>query len=419
MTKDQFKIVTITAIGGALEFYDFTIYALFAPYISRHFFANTNQVIALVNTFAIFALGYLSRPLGGIIFGHCGDKYGRKSAFSLAIFMMATSTLFMGLLPGYQSIGIIAPILLMLFRLIQGFSVGGEIPGASIFIIEHVPKERRGLAIGLVFSCITLGNTMGALVGLGLTHWLSAEQMNAWGWRIPFIIGFILGIVSYVIRQKTFETPVFLAMKTEGGLYPTPFFELVKSSRKKIFNAFLLTASTSSIISFLLYVPTYFSTIININVSYAYLLNIIGFLCFAVMTAVFGYISDYVNRKKLLMTGAFLLIISCYPLFYGLTVFGGWFIWIFTLGFAVFGGMINGNYVVLITESFPANLRYSGVGLSYSLGVAVFGGLAPLIFTGLIHFFASAEAPAIYLSVAALLTFMAAITSSDLKEGRI
>ena len=409
MTKNQYKIVGLTAIGGALEFYDFTIYALFAPYISRHFFSNTNQLIGLINTFAVFALGYLARPLGGVVFGHLGDKFGRKFAFSWAIFIMATSTLFMGCLPTYQSIGMAAPVFLIGLRLIQGFSVGGEIPGAAVFTIEHVPFGQRGFAIGLVFMCITLGNTLGAGMGLLLTTILKQQQMMSWGWRIPFIVGFFLGIISYIIRKKSIETPVFVAMLEGDHLHRAPFLGMLRLSPFKLLTAFMLTAATSSIISLFLYLPTYLSTIVKINVSHAYLINLFAFLSFALMTAFIGRISDYVNRKKLLMAGALLLITFSYPLFYGLRIFDASFIWVFTLCFAVFGGMINGSYVVLITELFPANLRYSAVGFSYSLGVAVFGGIAPLAFTWLIQRLTTPEAPALYLLVCATLTLFATL----------
>ena len=409
MSKEQQKIVKLTALGGALEFYDFTIYALFAPYINQHFFSNTNQLIGMINTFAVFALGYFARPLGGILFGHLGDKFGRKSAFSLAIFIMAIATLLIGCLPSYQSIGIAAPIILISLRLLQGFSVGGEIPGAAVFIIEHIPKEKRGLSIGLVFMSITLGNTLGASVGLTLTSLLSQEQMVMWGWRIPFIFGFFLGIISYIIRKKSMETPIFLAMMAEEKLHRKPFLTLLSSSRKNLVQAFLLTAVTSSIISLFLYLPTYLSTIIKIQISHSYLINLISFLSFALMTAFFGRFSDKVNREKLIVLGASLLIIFSYPLFNGLVTFGEPFIWIFTIGFSLFGAMINGSYVVLITESFPAHLRYSGVGFSYSLGVALFGGTAPLAFTGLINYLNFVEAPSLYLSGCALLTLFAAL----------
>lgn len=407
MTKNQYKVVGLVAIGGALEFYDFTIYALFAPYISQHFFSNTNQFISLMNTFAVFALGYLARPLGGIVFGHFGDKFGRKSTFSMAVLMMATATLLIGCLPTYQSIGVSAPAILIVLRLLQGFSVGGEIPGASVFIIEHVPLFRRGFAIGLVFMCITLGNTLGAAVGLILTTILNQQQMMAWGWRVPFILGFVLGIISYAIRRKTLETPVFIAMLKENNLHCAPFLGMLRLSPITLLKAFLLTAISASTVSFFLYLPTYLTRVVRLNVSHAYLINLFAFLSFALMTACFGRISDYVDRKKLLMISAILLILLSYPLFHGLRILSEPFLWIFILSFACLSGVINGSYMVLITELFPANLRYSAVGFSYSLGIAVFGGIAPLVFTWLIECLMTPEAPAFYIMSCATLTLLA------------
>lgn len=420
MSKQHFKLVALTAIGGALEFYDFTIYALFAPYIQKHFFAQTSSTIALINTFAVFALGYLARPLGGIFFGHLGDKYGRKSAFTLAILLMALATLFMGCLPSYQSIGVTAPLLLIILRFIQGFSVGGEIPGAIVFITEHMPNKYVGFAIGIIFMCITLGNMLGAGVGLALTSWFTADQMMSWGWRIPFIIGFFLGIISYYIRKSAHETPVFLKMMTEKQLHNSPFKGLIQSSKTQLFKAFLLTAATASVISLFLYLPTYLSSIINLDMSRSYFINILSFLSFALTTALFGLLSDHVNRKKLIILGSSLLIVLSYPLFWGLTAFSAAYVWVFVLGISLCAGMINGCYPIFISKSFPAHLRYSCVGLSYSLGVAVFGGIAPLAFTCLIQGLHMVEAPAFYLMACASLTLLATVsTQGHLKESRL
>ncbi|KTD78807.1 MFS transporter [Legionella waltersii] len=404
MTKDQFTIVKLTALGGTLEFYDFTIYALFAPFISYHFFTNTNQLIGLINTFAVFALGYLARPLGGIFFGHLGDRLGRKSAFALAVFLMAIATLLMGCLPSYQSIGMTSPILLIGLRLMQGFSVGGEIPGAAIFTLEHVPENKQGFSIGIVFMCITLGNTLGAAVGLLLTTLLDHQQMMDWGWRVPFILGFLLGIISYVIRRNAIETPTFLAMQKEQQIHRVPILKLLQSSRKKLVISFLLTAVPASIISLLLYLPTYLTSVLKMDITHTYWINFMSFLSFALLTSFFGWISDLVSREKLVTFGATSLLLVSYVLFYKLSVFGESFIWVFVTGFTLFGAMVNGSYVALLAKSFPAPLRYSGVGLSYSLGIALFGGIAPLAFTGLIKWFGLVEAPAFYMIACGAIT---------------
>ncbi|STX51991.1 major facilitator family transporter [Legionella busanensis] len=411
MTKNQYKLIGLIALGGTLEFYDFTIYALFAPYLSQHFFANTNQFITLINTFAVFALGYLARPLGGIIFGHLGDKFGRKSAFSLSVFIMAIATLLIGCLPTYQSIGMAAPIFLIILRLLQGFSVGGEIPGAAIFSSEHMPTNQKGGAIGFVFMCITLGNTIGAGVGLILTTFLTPQQMLLWGWRIPFILGFIVGIISYKVRNKTLETPTFLAILKENNIHRLPLLGVLQLSRVKLFSAFLLTAVPASIISFFLYLPTYLINNINIQVSHTYVINFFAFLSLGLMTFFSGRVSDYINRTRLLIISTILLIVFSYPLFYGLKLYGDTFLWLFILGLAALGGMANGSYIILLLELFPANIRYSAVGFSYGLGIAVFGGIGPLAFTWLIRYLGILEAPAFYILSCAILTLFAGLVN--------
>ena len=328
MIKTEFKTVGLTALGGTLEFYDFTIYGLFAPYISQHFFENSDPFIGFMNTFAVFALGYLVRPLGGIVFGHLGDKWGRKIAFLWAVFIMAVATLLMGCLPDYQSIGILAPLALMVLRLMQGFSVGGEIPGAIVFTFEHVATQKRGLFIGLIFMCITLGNTLGGVMGLILTTILNETQMMAWGWRIPFILGFFLGLLSFYIRRQLVETPVFTRMMEMNQLCSTPFLNLMKQYRPRIVTAFLLTAAISTITSFIIYLPTYLSTVMNMKLSYTYFINVISFLSIALSTAVWGIVSDYYNRKRLMVIGSILLMLCVIPLFYGLSLWGAPFIWI-------------------------------------------------------------------------------------------
>ena len=368
------------------------------------FFANAQPIVSLINTFAVFALGYLARPLGGMVFGHFGDKYGRKTTFALAVFIMALATLLMGCLPSYERIGVAAPLLLIVLRFIQGFSVGGEIPGATVFILEHIPKKKQGFAVGLIFAFITLGNTLGALVGWLLTHFLRPDQMLAWGWRMPFIIGFALGLISYMIHKRANETPIFIAMQQAQTLHPKPLWGLLSYPNKTLRISFLMTAVTSSILSLFLYLPTYLTMILKCEMKQTYLINSVSFLSLALCTAFFGFLSDKILRTRLILVGVVSLILFSYPLFYGLQYFGLPFVWAFVLIMAVLGGFINGSYVVIIGSLFPGHLRYSGVGLSYSLGVALFGGTAPLAFTWLLQSLSLLEAPALYIIFCAAMT---------------
>lgn len=402
----QVKLISLIGMGGALEFYDFTIYALFAPYLSQYFFPHQDPVLSLLNTFAVFALGYLARPLGGMVFGHFGDKWGRKYAFTLAILLMASSTLLIGLLPGYQLLGNAAPILLLCCRLLQGFSVGGEIPGATIFILEHIPMKRRGVGVATIFMCITLGNVLGAGIGFLLTACLSTESMALWGWRLPFVVGFFLAMISFIVRRTALETPAFKQMQQQQSIHRFPLLTVVKTARRELIIGFSLTAVSATTISLFLYLPTYFTEVFHFNVAHSYFINSVCFITFAVMTLVFGWVSDYVGRRRLMLIGSVLLIPLSYLLFINLSFYGESFVWVFAVGLAVLTAMLNGCFGATIAELFPANLRASGVGLCYNLGFCVFGGAAPFIFTYLINSFADVIAPYYYLLVCIVCTLV-------------
>lgn len=407
MSFTEMKIIGLSSVGGALEFFEFTIYALFAQYIGVHFFANSNSTTLLITTFGVYALGYLARPFGGVLFGHLGDKYGRKNAFTLTILLMAIATLLIGCLPTYQTIGISAPLILICLRLVQGFSVGGEIAGATVFTAEHLPARRRGLGIGIVFMGITLGNTLGGIVGFTLNYWLGDAAMMAWGWRLPFLIGFLLGIFSYLIRKNTVETPIFREMETKKVLESIPLFALFKASSKSILMGMALMAISSTMISFFLYLPVYLSHFLHFKMTQSFLLNIISFLILATLTAVFGGISDYINRKYLALAGCFSMAIFGYIGFNFFLAPNTADIFIFVCLLAAGSSLINGCYALLIAELFPPNVRYSGMALSYSAGVAIFGGFGPLAFTFLTKTFHSIQAPYYYLLCCILITLFA------------
>lgn len=406
LSTQQYKMLALTAIGGTLEFYDFTIYALFAPYISRHFFPDSDQIVLLINTFAVFAVGYLVRPFGAAIFGHIGDRYGRKRAFTLAIFLMAFTTLFIGCLPSYQTIGITATVLLILLRILQGFSVSGEVSGAVIFTMEHAPIQYRGLTVGIILMFITLGNTLGAGIGLFITSMLSPDQMLSWGWRIPFVLGFILGLVSFILRMKTVETPVFIAYANNNKLHRLPIVTLLQSAFKQIIAGTFLTATPAAMVSFFLYLPTFLTHSIHITVSSAYLLNCFSFCVFAVMTAVIGGLSDTLGKQPFMITGTLLLIVCGYFLFSALTIYNNAFIWLFILCMGSFAAMVNGCYMVSIAESFSPALRYSGLAMSHSVSLAIFGGLAPVGFTYFMKLGAGVYAPYCFLLACFILSMI-------------
>lgn len=230
----SYKLIVLASLGAGLEWFDFAIYLLLASVISYNFFPHGDSVIALMNTFATFALGYLARPIGGIIFGHIGDKFGRKPAFTLSVFLMACTTLLIGLTPSYAHIGIWATALLVLFRLLQGFSVGGEISSATVFTLEHFKARKPGLAVGIIFMSLTFGNALAGCFIYVLNHFLTQQQLFSWGWRIPFVFGFALGIVSYWVRKACFETPDFIALQAQRSIQKTPLAVVLTAQWKRM-----------------------------------------------------------------------------------------------------------------------------------------------------------------------------------------
>ncbi len=407
ITPQTGKVILLASLGGALEFFDFTIYALFAIYISQAFFPSHNHLISMIETFAVFAVGYLARPLGGIFFGHLGDKKGRRFAFTAAVLIMALSTLLIGCLPSYQQWGITSPLLLVLLRLLQGFSVGGEIPGATIFTLEHVPKKIRGVSVAIVFMCVTLGNVLAALIGFTLTSTFTHHQMLAWGWRIPFFIGFLLGIISYLLRKRCFETPVFTKLTNQNLILSKPLLTLLQTNKRQILVSVSLTALSAATIFIFLYLPSYLTTILHYPVKKTYLVSTLAFITLAILGPLFGFISDIASRRMVIILGSFLSLILGYFLFRGLVKHSEGMPWLFAITLGTSVALVNGTYGVAIAEQFNAAKRYSGMGFSYNLGFALFGGLAPLISTFFIKLSGQTMAPYYFLLLCGLLTFIA------------
>ena len=237
LNGQDYKTLSLSALGGALEFYDFIVYAFFASMISELFFPpNMPEWLKLLQTFGIFAAGYLSRPFGGIIMAHFGDLVGRKRMFTLSILLMAIPTFAIGLLPTYASIGVFAPILLLLMRVMQGAAIGGEIPGAWVFVSEHVPANRMGLACGVLTSGLTLGILIGSLVYMLLNSGMTQDALREYGWRIPFLLGGVFGFLTMYLRRWLKETPIFIEMQERKKLaQDLPLKSVLMEHREAVF----------------------------------------------------------------------------------------------------------------------------------------------------------------------------------------
>lgn len=408
------KIIFLASLGGALEFYDFVIYVIFAPIISQVFFPKTDKLASLMSIYAVFAIGYLIRPLGGVVFSHFGDKYGRKKTFIFSVILMAVPTVLIGLLPTYQYIGVWASILLIFMRLLQGLSIGGEIPGALTFTCEHVNPRSRGFACGIIFCFLNLGIFLGNAISLILMRLLSTEQLMTFGWRLPFIFGGLLGVFSFYIRKQMTESPLFIAFQNSEEHSRIPFIEAITLYWRKILQGVGITCLGSVVINLLfLYMPTYLSSILAYPKEQATFFNTLNLGFYSCLLVLFAWFGDRVGRKKVLLVGAISFIVLSYALFSILSMQTTPALVVALIMLGILSSSIM-LYPSLLVELFPTPIRYTGIAISYNLAFAFFGGLTPLIVTYLIESSGNILAPCFYLMFSAVLCTIAALSIKKL-----
>ncbi|HHA2250266.1 TPA: MFS transporter [Enterobacter ludwigii] len=376
----EYKTLLLSAPGGALELYDFIIFVFLAPVLGDLFFpADMPGWLRLVQTFGIFAAGYLTRPLGGIVMAHFGDRVGRKKMFTLSIFMMALPTLTMGMLPVYTSTGIAAPLLLLLTRMLQGVAVGGEVPGAWVFVSEHIPGRRTGLACGVMSAGLGAGILLGSTVALMLNSLLSPQAVAGGGWRIPFLLGGLSGMTALYLRRWLKETPVFLSMQLHRSLSAElPLKRVILNHKKAVVMSVLLTWMMSAgIVVVLLMTPVWLQKQMGISPQVSLEANSIAIAMQMMGGIIAGMAIDRFGAGRTLSLGS-LLMAGCCWLFY--TETGRHPDMLFAL-YALAGlsvGVVSAAPYVLV-RAFPAAVRFSGVSFSYNIAYAIFGGLTPVL----------------------------------------
>lgn len=400
MRMSRFKLITVSSLGSIFEFYDFVVYAFFSNELADAFFPFHNTLNALMTTFGVFAIGYLVRPLGGIIFSHVGDKFGRKNNFSLSMIIMALSTLIMGLVPSYQSIGIGASFLFLVMRIFQGLSIGAETPGAITYIAESVDVNKQGLWCGIIFAVMNLGAVLAIVVHILLNHFLDQPALNSWGWRIPFILGGVLGFIGWRIRRSMRESFAFEKQQWKADI---PLLVLLQYYPMRLLSAILVAMLAGTAVSLLyLYMPSYLETLLDYHYNIINLNLSIGLVLFTVLIVVFGYYSDIFSRKKAMLIAALGLFIFAYPVYDLLRLNHHPLLPIVFIVFALFVGLLMGNLPSFFARLFVTQVRYTGVALSYNLGVSITAGLVPIITTFLIKYTNATLAPVIVLMLACL-----------------
>ena len=374
--KKSRQLIFANLVGTLLEIYDMSIYAYFAPMIAANFFPSSSTSVALMNTLAIFMVSFIVRPVGGIIFGHIGDTLGRKKTLVLTISLISLGTFGIGVLPNAQHIGLLAPVLLIFFRIVQGLSFSGEFVGSLIFLMEQAPPNKRGYMSSWAVSGGNIGLLLASLLCCAISHFCDKQQIMAWGWRIPFILGLFGGLVSLHFRYQIIE--IFPYPK--ASRYRFPLAEVLRTQKKSLLIILSLTCFYM-VVSYLLYVcsATYLSQLADISMSRALAINSIALLLQSIMIPVIGALSDKIGRKFLLRIGIVGLIASVYP--YYLTLENGNLFWVCMahVSISFIATFFTSILPTTLAELFPSRTRYSGVGLGYNMAAMMVGGITPVM----------------------------------------
>ena len=397
------RVIAAGAIGNVLEWYDFAIYGYFAAAIGRTFFPKQDPVAQILSAFGIFAVGYLMRPVGGALVGHIGDKFGRRAALTFSVMAMAVPTSLVGLLPGYATLGIVAPIMLTLLRMIQGLSVGGEYTTSVVFMVEHAPVGRRGL-IGALGCCGAVGGILlGSATGAILSATLTPGAMTQWGWRIPFLMGLAVGLAGYALRRNIREVP-----RTSSGR--SPLVETMRQHGRLLARlAGLAVFNSVGFYLMFVYIVSWLQLADGIAPARALEINTTSMIVLLPVMVLMGSLSDRFGRRPMLFAATALGFVGAVPLFWlmhhaqaGLVLLG-------QLGFVLAVGMFLGTQPSIMVEAVPAGVRCTAIALGYNVTLGIIGGLSPLVATWLVHRTENELSPAFMVMAGAAISFLAVL----------
>lgn len=422
-TKSIWHIIIGGTVGNVTEWYNFLLYGFLAPIISQLFFPSHNKLLSLTLTFVVFAMSFLMRPLGGILSGWIGDVYGRKRALVISLLMMGIPTLLIGCLPTYASIGIASPILLCVFRILQGLSAGGEHTGSAVYVAEFAPPAHRTLWISTVPTSAALGVLISSAASLLIVASFTNEQLLTWGWRVGYWAGTLLCIISLVLRLTLPETPDFQKMKRmKKKSDPTyPIIDLIHHTRLfiNLIRVFFLASCWGVFYQVLfVWMPTFLTDIRHFSHSTALQINSIYLFVFSCLILCVGYCADDVGCRILLVSSCVALFILSYPLFMLLSVGKLWQIYLAMGVFTFLFSFYIPTAFAIMTELFSVQIRYTALSLGFNIGLALYGGTCPLIVTWLIKITHNTSSPAWYMMLSVIFALVACIYLPD-KKGQV
>jgi MFS family permease len=402
LSRSQWRLISAASLGGSLEFYDFIIYGIFAQYIAVQFFPAINTFVSLIMSFSVLALGFLARPVGGVVLSGLGDRFGRRPVFLVSLFCTTIATIFIGLLPTYHSWGLAAPLSLVALRLVQGICIGGELPGALTYAVEAAP-ERSGLACGVIILCVNAGVLMATLVNLGIQSLLPRAEVASYGWRIAFLIGGLIGCVSFLVRRSLEESPEFLRMHSFAK---NPVRELLHDHRAAILTAAGVAAVVGGFNGILYgFVPAYLVRILHFSPSVTALAMTSALLVSSAGLIVAAWAGDFIPRHLVLRVGSGILMLVVIPIWSLIVKNKSNLVVTFSLLSLAFS-IVSGIWASVVANLFPTRVRFSGIALSYNISITLLSGFAPLVASTIIERMGAATAPAIYIAACTLVTFV-------------
>ncbi len=405
------KAIVATVIGNGLEWFDFTVYSFFSVIIAKVFFPTGDELSSYLLALATFGVGFFMRPVGGIVLGIYSDKCGRKAALSLTILLMALGTLIIAVTPGYAQIGLIAPVMIVLARLLQGFSAGGEMGSATAFLTEHAPAGRKAFYSSWIQASIGVAVLLGSGLGALLSSYLTQAQLESWGWRVPFIIGTLIGPAGFYIRSRIDETPVY----NQTPRAESPLREVLRSyPRETLIGFSLVVLWTVCTYAVLFYIPSYSTRVLGLPSWMGFSAGMLGGAVLIVATPIVGLLADRTGRRPWLLGSALVIFIVAYPLFLFINQAPGLAsLLIFEVIMGVLISCYIGSILAAFGELLPSHVLSTGLSVAYNFAVTIFGGFATFTITWLIANTGSNVAPAFYIMFAAAVSACGAMLYRD------